>query len=402
MTRTIHSSPPSDRRLFVVVATCALAACADASDGSGARSTPGAPALQLGALDAGPRTIPYGGYVDFDGEPVNASGVKFNFALFACATPATCGPALWVARGTWSGASTWPAGWPTSEADTVSLPIFSGRFTVELGGPGQNPLPDVLFEDAHASVYLAIRIQGSTLTTLQKLTPAFRAISGAESGRFRVRDAIEIDDPAGGSATLSADHGLVIDHSDPGATRLLQVGSDASPSLIVTKTGVTALGVTFGDNITKLKGTLEDAGMARAEGGMASGSNVEFAGIDLDLGGRTGRWMHVYGGTAISENFNHSNTSIVRLRLTRPGGDSIIVAAQRQGMGVYGDPGGNQTVSISAQGYWRIPESFAVAGVRLSLVGGVDAPESFWWGKQANYIHFDGELAGATVGYAIF
>jgi len=160
-----------------------------------------APGLALGALDGAARTIPYGGYVDFDGEPVNAGSVRFNFALFACAPPATCAP-LWVARGT-------IGAWGTSD-EAVSLPIFAGRFAVELGGEGQNPLPDEVFTPDDTAFYLGVRIEGRTLGGLQKLVPTTRARTALHA---RLAD-------EGGDFTLSGDlvmqggvaTGLRLDH----------------------------------------------------------------------------------------------------------------------------------------------------------------------------------------------
>jgi hypothetical protein len=121
------------------------------------------------------RTIPYAGYVDFDGEPVNAGGVKFNFALFPCATP---GPGhcshLWVARGTWNDGVAWPQGWPSGADEVVTLPIFSGRFMVELGAAGQDELPQSVFEAGHETLYLGIQIEGRSLGALQKVVPSAR------------------------------------------------------------------------------------------------------------------------------------------------------------------------------------------------------------------------------------
>jgi hypothetical protein len=166
--------------LFVV--TVGLIGCSQLDDdgSSGVSGLPGVDgdrlAVKLGALDGGPRTIPYGGYVDFDGEPVNASGVKFNFALFPCANPGpdSCSH-LWVARGTWNDAVAWSLGWPTGADEVVPLPIFSGRFTVELGGAGHNSLPNAVFHAGHETLYLAVRIEGRSLGNLQKVTPAARA-----------------------------------------------------------------------------------------------------------------------------------------------------------------------------------------------------------------------------------
>ncbi|MCC6620921.1 MAG: hypothetical protein IT385_06685 [Deltaproteobacteria bacterium] len=159
----------------------------DPAGGSSASTTDlAAPGMRVAALDAAPRTIPYGGYVDFDGEPVNAGNVGFNFALFPCATP---GPAagqclpLWVAKGTWNdAASDWKQGWPAGAGTTIALPIFSGRFQVELGGAGQNPLPDPLESD-EPELFLGIQIEGRALGTVQRLVTARRSVTSVAAAQ---------------------------------------------------------------------------------------------------------------------------------------------------------------------------------------------------------------------------
>ncbi|MCC6625453.1 MAG: hypothetical protein IT385_29710, partial [Deltaproteobacteria bacterium] len=230
------------RSLFASSTLALLVACSAPGEGPTAPALdPSAePGLALGALDGAARTIPYGGYVDFDGEPVNAGNVGFNFALFPCATPGTgaggCS-ALWVAKGTWTNAATWTSGWPTG-MEPLRLPIFSGRFAVELGGVGQAPLPEAAFESGAEVLYLGIQIEGRALGTLQKIAPAFKAVSAHEGDRLRVRSAVEIDDPStGGSATLAADHGLVVGHSAAG------LASDATLLRVENGAGETPLEV---------------------------------------------------------------------------------------------------------------------------------------------------------------
>ncbi|MFO0749971.1 MAG: LamG domain-containing protein [Myxococcota bacterium] len=196
--------------------------------------------LAANADGGGARTLPYSGYVDFDGQPVNAGSVGFNFALFPCPTTSQCAP-LWVATGAWAN------GFPPTPS--LHLPIFSGRFTVELGGAGQAALPDEVFLASHEVLYLAIQLEGKTLATLQKLTPSFRAITTSESDRLRVRASVEVDDPGGGSALVTADDGLVIGHSNPLQEKLLQVGAD-TPALVVATTGTTVSGGLAVDALT--------------------------------------------------------------------------------------------------------------------------------------------------------
>jgi hypothetical protein len=256
-------------KLFGILAVVPLVACAESRDDR--HAGPANPAedlaLMVAALTDAPRTIPYGGYVDFDGEPVNASGVKFNFVLFPCATPGTgaggCN-ALWVASGVWTNGVDWKQGWPTS-APGVNLPIFSGRFTVELGGAGQEELPDEVFEDEHEVLYLGIRIEGSALAHLQKVTPAFRSTASSQADRFRVRSAVEVDDPAGGSARISAADGLLVTHTNPTQERLFQVGSGLTPPLVVDSNGAT-ISALAAESITAESVIAEDVEAARFQG----------------------------------------------------------------------------------------------------------------------------------------
>ncbi|MCC6620920.1 MAG: LamG domain-containing protein [Deltaproteobacteria bacterium] len=261
----------------------ALVACAQPGAGDAGADEAGAPAASLavrsGALEGdGPTTIPYGGYVDFDGEPVNASGVKFNFAIFPCATPGTgagqCAP-LWVAVGDWGTAADWKLAWPANAS--VTLPIFSGRFTVELGGAGQTTLPDTVFAGEHGTLYLGIQIEGRAMGTLQKLAPAFKSIMASQGDRLRVRSALDVDDPTGGAAQVSADDGLVVTHSEPTQDRLLRVGAGAAPPLVVdgsgaTVTGLTAAAITADD--VEVRGALTGPGGHIAIDGVAAPLDV--------------------------------------------------------------------------------------------------------------------------------
>jgi hypothetical protein len=147
----------------------------------------------------------------------------------------------------------------------VSLPIFSGRFTVELGGAGQDPLPDVIYQGQHETLYLGIRIEGSGLGALQKVVPAFRSVASTQADRFHVRSAIEIDDPtAGGAVALEADGGLVVSHTND------TLAVDAS-LLRVEHGGATQLGVTAGGGVSvggdlNVGGAIDVAGDVRAAG----------------------------------------------------------------------------------------------------------------------------------------
>ncbi|MCC6620611.1 MAG: LamG domain-containing protein [Deltaproteobacteria bacterium] len=207
-------------------------ACSAPSDAPTGADPSSAPALTLGALDAAPRTIPYGGYVDFDGEPVNAGAVGFNFVIFPCATPGTgaggCS-ALWVAKGTWTNAATWTNGWPAGASDELDLPIFSGRFAVELGAAGQNPLPDAVFDTGGEPLYLGVRVEGRALGALQKIVPTTRTHTAALAESARVADMVGDLTPEEIASRRSwATSGEVA----PGGTLELQTFGDATDAQV--------------------------------------------------------------------------------------------------------------------------------------------------------------------------
>ena len=93
------------------------------------------------------------------------------------------------------------------------------------------------------------------------------------------------------------------------------------------------------------------ANMIRSDGGSGNGSNVNMLTLNLNLSGKTGKWIHVYGGTAITEASNTSNTSIIRLILDNNAGQTTTISALRQGVGAYSVVtwDGNSTASLSTQ-----------------------------------------------------
>ena len=143
--------------------------------------------------------------------------------------------------------------------------------------------------------------------------------------------------------------------------------------------------------------------MVRSDGGNASGPNVNMLTLNLDLSGKAGHWIHVFGGTAIGENGNTSNTAILRLIVDNNAGNTTVVSSQRQGISVYSqvDWSANSTASLSAQGYFLVTPTYAVSNATIRLNGGIDGG-SFYWGDQPSYTNYDGELAGAHLGYAVF
>ncbi|MEM7373007.1 MAG: hypothetical protein AAF587_30575 [Bacteroidota bacterium] len=151
---------------------------------------------------------------------------------------------------------------------------------------------------------------------------------------------------------------------------------------------------------------ISDAGMVRAEGQTGIGHNVNMLTLSVDLTGKEGRWIHIYGGTAISETTNSSNTCIIRLILDNNAGVQDTISALRQGIGALSNGliwDQNATASLAAQGYFQITNDYTLPNVTIKLNGGIDnSTGQFIWGDQGQYLNFDGEKAGAYLGFAIF
>ncbi len=175
-----------------------------------------------------------------------------------------------------------------------------------------------------------------------------------------------------------------------------------TPASKVTVAGTiesTTGGFKFPDGITKSEGSLNAAGVVGSDGGTGTGSNVNMLTLTIDLTGKTGKWIHIYGGTSIAEDANTADVSIIRLIIDN--GTATTVAALRQGMGVNGAGNGDQITAMSTQGYFQITSAYAVSGVILKLNGGINSG-AFHWGDSLSYTSFDTENAGGYLGYAIF
>ncbi len=134
---------------------------------------------------------------------------------------------------------------------------------------------------------------------------------------------------------------------------------------------------------------------------MGTGASGTLISARIDLTGREGRWLHLYGATAISESSNSSDTSILRVEIDN-GTSTSVISAQRQGVGAHSNVSwnGNSIAFMSAQGYFQIPADYAIAGVTVRLTGGINSG-SFYWGDQVGYAAFDGEQAGGQLGYTV-
>lgn len=146
------------------------------------------------------------------------------------------------------------------------------------------------------------------------------------------------------------------------------------------------------------------ANMIRSEGGFVAaggGSDSVLLSLTVDLTGMTGRWIHIYGGTALSEPTNTSNTAMIRVVIDN--GTTQTVSAIRQGIGVYSNISwdANATASMATQGYFKVTAAYAVPNVNIRLRGGLEGA-AFYWGDQPTYTGYDGNQAGGYLGYAIF
>tara|TARA_B000000557_G_scaffold23001_1_gene17337 strand:+ start:340 stop:951 length:612 start_codon:yes stop_codon:yes gene_type:complete len=135
----------------------------------------------------------------------------------------------------------------------------------------------------------------------------------------------------------------------------------------------------------------------------ASGNNVDMLSISVNLTNYQNYILFAWAHTAISENDNNSNTSILRIRLHNSSTYKSF-ASQRQGMGVYSPMDSNYITHLSCQGYYVIESAYATS-CTLKMNGGINnSSGGFSWGDQSSYSNFDGETpnAGGTLGFMLF
>ena len=137
----------------------------------------------------------------------------------------------------------------------------------------------------------------------------------------------------------------------------------------------------------------------------ASGTDAELLSISVNLTGYTNYLLYAWAHTAITENSNHSNASVLRIKLNNGSSDKQF-ATQRQGIGAHTDNityQTNTTAMISCQGYYVIESAYATS-CTLKMRGGMDGGGQFSWGDQGGYSSFDGETpsAGGTLGFLLF
>jgi len=172
--------------------------------------------------------------------------------------------------------------------------------------------------------------------------------------------------------------------------------------------GMTSLGTvttgTLGSGVAFPSGKfipLKD--ITHSDGSTGSGYDVDMLSLSLDLTLYEGYTLYAWCHTAISENANTGNTSIIRAKLNN-GSSTTYFASQRQGIAVYSTVAwsGDSTASISCQGYFVVTNDYATT-CTLYMNGGINSG-AFTWGDQGSYTYFDGETpkAGATLGYMLF
>tara|TARA_B100000902_G_C27182506_1_gene849686 strand:- start:295 stop:846 length:552 start_codon:yes stop_codon:yes gene_type:complete len=145
-------------------------------------------------------------------------------------------------------------------------------------------------------------------------------------------------------------------------------------------------------------------GITHSEGSnTAVGNNVDMLSITVDLTNYQNYLLYAWAHTAITENSNHSNSSILRIRLHNDSTYTGIVS-QKQGDEVHGGFAGNLIAAISCQGYYVIESEYATI-CTLRMNGGVNSGGGeFSWGNQVSYTDFEGETpaAGGTLGFLLF
>ena len=140
-------------------------------------------------------------------------------------------------------------------------------------------------------------------------------------------------------------------------------------------------------------------GTKTGNGGTGTGSGVDMLTSDsIDLSSYQNRHLIVYGQTAVNENSNTANTSVLRIELSN-GSTVVTLSASRQSMGLYGSGNANTLAHLSAFAVYQIASAYA-ATCTIRLNGGIDSG-AFTYGDQADYSHFDGEGAGIGMRYFV-
>ena len=140
-------------------------------------------------------------------------------------------------------------------------------------------------------------------------------------------------------------------------------------------------------------------GASSGDGSTGTGSAVDMLTTSsFDLSNYEDKHLLVYGQTAISEDANTANTSILRIQLNN-GSSTTTLAASRQGDTTSGTYDTNQIGHISSFAIYQIASAYATT-CTLRLNGGVDAG-AFTYGNQGGNTNFDSEGAGIGISYFV-
>ena len=141
-------------------------------------------------------------------------------------------------------------------------------------------------------------------------------------------------------------------------------------------------------------------GTKTGNGGTGNGSGVDMLTSDsIDLSSYQGKHLIVYGQTALAENSNTANTSVLRIELSN-GSTVVTLSASRQGMAVFGSAGtSNNLAHLSVFAVYQITSAYATT-CTIRLNGGINSGD-FTYGDQQGYSHFDGEGAGIGMRYFV-
>ena len=170
---------------------------------------------------------------------------------------------------------------------------------------------------------------------------------------------------------------------------LIKVKGSSITGALAAVDGSALTGITTGALLT---------GTKTGNGGTGNGSGVDMLTSDsIDLSSYQGKHLIVYGQTALAENSNTANTSVLRIELSN-GSTVVTLSASRQGMGAYGSYDGNRMTHISAFAVYQIPSAYATT-CTIRLNGGINSGD-FTYGDQSGYSFFDGE--GAGIGMRFF
>jgi hypothetical protein len=140
-------------------------------------------------------------------------------------------------------------------------------------------------------------------------------------------------------------------------------------------------------------------GTKTGNGGTGTGSGVDMLTSDsIDLSSYQNRHLIVYGQTALNENANTANTSVLRIELSN-GSTVVTLSASRQSMDIYGSGNANKLAHLSAFAVYQIASAYATT-CTIRLNGGINSG-AFTYGDQPDYSNFDGEGAGIGMRYFV-